>query len=433
MQTGSTAGGRVLSVIQTYDDDASFAMNFYFLNNPPLAVWCGFASCMSLLLFALIFYMRYHEQLRWSLYVELIMYCAAVQGVYDLIFCVSSFKNSWWTPVGARIQLLVWYAFGVMGSSFSLTIVGTVLYVVETNRVPGPKFERLAILSNFALGGFIVAANWGDTMRSGYGTNDAYFRFQVTRDATVVITVLIILQLIFRISQKSKNGNWRTSPLYLLLKRLIAYPVVQFCALSGTAYQTYLSATTVSTASELTTTSILTTVTQPLAGVGGLLAFLCMQPGAWTSLKRMLCVPCDCVVGHSRRPLPSVKESLNALARQHEERRSSMVLRHSSMNQYQHSQLETSLSVSEAARIDEDSVSGSIADGSGASEVDYEYTWTHDEYDELELSLEYTHRENIPTVSHAVVEMPASIANARPRAAPLAEIAEEMPDASNEL
>jgi len=52
---------RGLEFIQQDDDDGHYAKDIMFFASTPLAVWIGFNSCMSFLMFILIFYMKYHE------------------------------------------------------------------------------------------------------------------------------------------------------------------------------------------------------------------------------------------------------------------------------------------------------------------------------------------------------------------------------------
>ena len=70
---------RRLSIFQEDDDDGAWAMDYYFVDSPPLAVWCAFNALCSLLMLVLIYYMRKHEQLRMSIYIELVIWFTGIQ------------------------------------------------------------------------------------------------------------------------------------------------------------------------------------------------------------------------------------------------------------------------------------------------------------------------------------------------------------------
>ena len=392
----------IFTPIQDDDDSNGIALIGYFVNSLPLAVWCGFNAFCSVLMFFLIMYMVKNERVRRSTYLDLVSAFTFVQFIYDTLFCIATFPNSTWTPWGARLQLQLWFFFGVLCSGFSLGIVFTVLYVVEKRAVPSNMHVVVICIANVMLGLIVCGITWNDSVGIGIRSTVAYATYGNIRDGMVLSTIALVTVLIWRIWLRiNKKNNWRKNPLILLLKSAMVYPLVQVLSRSGTVYKTFITTRDIiPTDHEIEQTSIVSTITEPLAGVGGLLAFLIMQKYAFENFKRMLS-PC---AEKGRMPLPTIRETVSRHTRSRITRhtRHTRHTRQTMQNESIHDQQQPSEDFSLSDEHLYRSSVGSISSHSLFStprnldyvyeeeeEKDDEYYDELEEYDEMELTQEY--------------------------------------------
>ncbi len=372
----------------TADDDQHFVFNVAFVNSTPLAMWGGFNVICSALMIILITYMYRMNQLRWSIYIELVSCFAIVQFICDLIFHITSFRNVFWTPFGARAILLTWFFFGSMCASFSFTIVGTVLFVVEKARIPTKLFRNIVLSMNVLVGIITVSVCWDNTASSDSKKYlpKAMAMQGYIRDGIIVSAFILLLIMLFRIWAKSVKGKSRKNdPLFQLFRRLVGYPVIQMLSRSGTLYTTVImNGSKTPTAEQLLFAAQLEAITGPLAGMGGLVAFLLMQTGAWKNFKRIML----CGFGNQD-PMPSVHERMKKHASLRESRALSISIRRSSAK-----------NISAATEMPEERPSMVPSNFSSFRDIDSDYSYEEyqedepnlDEYDEVDLSLEHEFR-----------------------------------------
>jgi hypothetical protein len=430
---------RAMAIIQEDDDSASWALNFYFVDSPSLAVWCGFIGFCSLVMLLLTHYMFRHEQIRRSIYMDFVIIFTMVQCIYDTLFTVATYPNSTWTPLGCRLHIIIWYFFGILCSGFSFSIVVTVLYVVETHSVPTNKFRLGVIGCNFSISLIMCSVAWKYTMGAGIDNKIGSTIYTWTRDSFFISTIIAISTLVFRVWKKSEKGkSWRKDPMFQLIKRLIAYPTVQLLSRSGTIYTTYLlTRPGTPTQNELVFSGILATITEPIAGIGGLLAFLIMQDSAWANLKQMIRSVQVLCGKEAPKALPSIRESImqhDAIRKSKIEKRQSEILRKTSIFQRKTDDLGRRLSeiTEESWENGTGTLGSSMATSFESSNMSYDFNYEHsnddynhegqdnyyeedlDDYDETDLSLEYcVNRHNYSEASWAsITESETSVTSA---------------------
>ena len=306
------------------------------------------------------------------------------------------------------------------------------MYVVEYRKVPSNIFKYALLMCNLTTAFAVLGSTWKDVAGPGQpGGQRSVAIYTWVRDFILTATIITTLSLIVRIWLKADRGkSLRESLLFVLFKRVGCYPLVQILSRSGTLFTLYYVARGhAATGAETDFSGLCASITEPLAGLGGLVVFLLMQGGAWPSLKRMLltffCSCCGVVGVEAAEASHSMRDSivLHAAKRESRRKRADSIVStrtsagagagagaraglHTGQSSADVRPSDISLhSVSSSFSGEKSMSSRDMGDGMGISGGDYSYSDDEDmdegiadlnddveNYDELDLVLEYQSR-----------------------------------------
>jgi len=247
----------------------------------------------------LIFYMWKKGTLNFNVFNKCVVQLIIWQGMYEF-WCPLLFEVA--NPFEHEYLLNPMATFGTsmggLGSSlWSFLILLSALFPVEYGRLITGNEQVIgtAVVYTVMIGYSIHMAIAGYYSPSNIdGWNRGWLQYDYMSFSIISLILLCFLRLYYKMMVTSIRRERSRSPLYHLLKRVVPYPVIISISRSGAGVYKQLYRATIISFPLFGATSAQTfwyyygVVMMPFAGIGTLITFICVQPGAWRSLIQML-------------------------------------------------------------------------------------------------------------------------------------------------
>ena len=270
------------------DDSQDIALNIFCGDSIPFTLWSAFNSLCSVVMLALINYMRKKECLRRTIYLDIVILLTIAQFLYDFNYMLSCFKSKLCTEKNAKVRITFDYFVGSLCNTYSLSIVATVWFMVYTKKVPDVSYTRTMYAINIIIAiGILIATSieiWNGTPEGIKASLDIY---NYSRWVGTLICLVILAALSYYIFSSNKGGKG-SNPLAVLVRRLVLYPLAQIACRSGEFY-TVVTHGASQTKAQAVASQNADSFTAPCGGVLGFITFLIMNEGAYSNLKEMIC------------------------------------------------------------------------------------------------------------------------------------------------
>jgi hypothetical protein len=196
--------------------------------------------------------------------------------------------------MAAEVTFLLGTVLGGLGAaSWSLMIMVSPIYTVMTDKICSPRQEKIVFATvHFALFLYVILT-WQLAERD---TDPVSLHYSEVRIWMIVLDIIAFLWMAYIFLARVKTSDRSQNPLYHVLRRLVFYPIIQVITRLGAvcfnASHGY-SEMVPQPKSGLSALLFIGVFLTPAAGVGAFIAFLFLQNGAVTQLKRMLSFDCS--------------------------------------------------------------------------------------------------------------------------------------------
>jgi hypothetical protein len=196
-------------------------------------------------------------------------------------------------PIALEVLFLLGTVLGGLGAaSWSLMIMISPIYTVMTDKICTPRQEKIVFaVVHFALFLYVILT-WQLSERA---YDPVSLHYSEVRIWMIGLDMLAFAWMAYIFRARVKAADRSQNPLYHVLRRLVFYPIIQVITRLGAVCFNVSHGYSEMIPQPKSGQSVLLFIgvfLTPAAGLGAFIAFLYLQNGAATQLKRML--SCNC-------------------------------------------------------------------------------------------------------------------------------------------